>query len=95
MDDNTDDTSSRWSRLIPMIVLMICFALAETVLYLVAVIQFIWALVNNEPNKQLSEFGASLSDWMAQDAKYLTYVTEEKPFPWAKWPESEDTVQVD
>ena len=95
MDEPVSEKKSRWERLIPMIVLMLCFALAEAALYLVAVIQFIWSFVNNESNKQLSEFGASLSEWLAQDAKYLTYVTEEKPFPWAKWPESEDTVQTD
>jgi len=86
MDNETTERSSRWARLIPMIVLIICFSLAETALYIIVLIQFIWTLVNDEPNEQLSDFGATLSDWIAQNAKYLSYVTEEKPFPWAKWP---------
>jgi len=90
MDHETTDHPSRWARLIPMIVLIICFGLAEAALYIVALFQFIWTLVNDEPNEQLIEFGAALSEWIAQDAKYLSYVTEEKPFPWAKWPTPQD-----
>lgn len=86
MENETVDRSSRWGRLIPMIILILCFGLAEAALYIIALIQFIWFLVNGEPNEQLMEFGAALSEWVAQDAKFLTYVTEEKPFPWAKWP---------
>ena len=87
MENETPVQTSRWGRLIPMLVLIVCFGLAETALYIIAIIQFIWAAVNGKPNEQLTEFGASLAEWMSQDAKYLSYVTEEKPFPWAKWPE--------
>ncbi len=90
MDSDTTISPSRWARLLPMIVLMLCFAVAETALHLIALIQFIWALVNGEANDQLAEFGSSLSEWMSQNAKYLTYASEEKPFPWAKWPDAQD-----
>lgn len=90
MDNETTERPSRWTRLIPMIVLIICFSLAETALYIIALIQFIWTLVNEDPNEQLADFGAALSKWVAQDAKYLSYATEEKPFPWAKWPDPKD-----
>lgn len=90
MENETTVRPSRWSRLIPMIVLMICFGLAEAALYIIALIQFIWALINEEPNEQLADFGAALSEWMSQDAKYLSYASEEKPFPWASWPNPKD-----
>lgn len=90
MDNETTERPSRWARLIPMIVLIICFGLAEAALYIIALIQFIWTLVNDEPNGQLIDFGASLSKWIAQDTRYLTYVSEEKPFPWASWPDAKD-----
>lgn len=90
MDNETTVRPLRWARLIPMIVLIVCFGLAEAALYIIALIQFIWALVNEEPNEQLADFGAALSKWMAQDAKYLSYASEEKPFPWASWPNPKD-----
>lgn len=87
MDNDVSTQPSRLARLIPMLVLIVCFGLAETALYIVAIIQFIWAMVNGQPNDALISFGASLSKWMEQDAKYLSYASEHKPFPWAKWPE--------
>ena len=89
MEDKITERPSRWARLIPMIVLLICFGLAEAALYIIAIIQFIWVAVNEEPNEQLVEFGAALAEWVAQDTKYLSYATEEKPFPWAKWPDQD------
>jgi len=90
MDNETTVRPSRWARLIPMLVLMICFSLAEAALYIIALIQFIWTLVNEEPNEQLADFGVGLSEWLAQDAKYLSYASEEKPFPWASWPDTKN-----
>ena len=95
MDENTTEKSSGWNRIIPMLILIVSFSIAEAVLYLVAVIQFIWSLIDGKRNEQLSGFGFSLAEWMAQDAKFLTYATEEKPFPWGKWPVQEETVQSD
>lgn len=86
MDNEITEHPSRWSRLIPMLVLILCFGLSEAALYIIALIQFIWVLVNGESNEGLTEFGASLAEWMAQNAKYLSYATEEKPYPWAEWP---------
>ena len=86
MDNDVTERPSPWARLIPMIVLIICFGLAEAALYIIAIIQFIWSAVNGQPNEQLTDFGKSLSKWVSQDAEYLTYASEEKPFPWAKWP---------
>lgn len=90
MNNETTERPSRWARLIPMIVLLICFGLAEAALYIIALIQFIWTLVNEDPNEQLTDFGVALSKWVAQDAKYLSYASEEKPFPWDKWPDPQD-----
>ncbi|MHA1127733.1 MAG: DUF4389 domain-containing protein [Alphaproteobacteria bacterium] len=86
MDNEVTEHPSRWTRLIPMLVLILCFGLSEAALYIIALIQFIWVLVNGEPNEGLTEFGASLAEWMSQNAKYLSYATEEKPYPWAEWP---------
>ncbi len=81
---------SNWSRLVPMIILALCFGLAHSVLFLVALIQFIWTAVDNAPNPELTSFGASLSKWLAQTAAYLSYASEIRPFPWDAWPKDHD-----
>ncbi len=80
------EEQARWSRLLPMLVLILCFGLAEAVLYLVAVIQFVWVAIYSEKNVNLTKFGKTLSIWLGDNAQYLTYNTEERPFPWKAWP---------
>lgn len=74
-----------WMRGLMMLILALMFALAETVLGVVAVVQFFWMLFAKEKNKMLANFGADLGDWLAATARFQSGATEEKPFPWAKW----------
>ncbi len=98
MSDTSETASvekaSFWLRLIPMIILAISMWLALHVLFLVAAIQFIWVAINDEANENLSRFGDSLSKWMRDTAAFLSYKTEDKPFPWKGWPEGEAEVEL-
>lgn len=76
-----------WMRGLWMIVLALLFALAETVLSVVAVIQFLWMLFTKEKNELLSEFGKDLGLWLSDVARFQSGATEEKPFPWKSWGE--------
>jgi len=86
--ENTEPQEKRSvaKRLIPMIILIACFAVAETLLYLIALVQIIWTAVDGEPNSRISAFSASLAEWLRRNARYLSFVTEDKPFPWDNWP---------
>ena len=77
---------SIWMRGLIMIVMAILFAIAETVLFIMAVIQFFWVVFSGEKNTSLSEFGAALGRWLNQVADFQTMETDERPFPWAPWP---------
>jgi uncharacterized membrane protein len=72
-----------------MLVLILAFGLAQSLLYLIALVQFVLLLLTDEPNKRLVLFGKSLALWLAETARFLSFVTEEKPFPWAAWPPSD------
>jgi len=82
------ETPSRWQRLIPMVILLVCLSLAESIYYVLALVQFIWAMIEGKPNARLASFGASLAEWVRVDGRYLSYASEEKPFPWAAWPKA-------
>ncbi len=86
METEVTEKQSRWQRLIPMIILLVGMSAAEALYYILALVQFIWAMIEGEPNERLTKFGASLAEWTRQDGRYLTYASEEKPFPWAEWP---------
>ena len=49
-------------------------------------LQFLWVLIRGETNAQLTGFGQSLATYTYQIVLYLTFSSEERPFPFADWP---------
>ena len=72
-----------------MLVLVLAFGVAQSLLYLLALVQFLWLLLAREPNQLLLKFGKSLSLWLAETARFLCCATEKKPFPWTSWPQAD------
>jgi hypothetical protein len=75
-----------WLRGLYMLLLVLAFGVAQTLLCVTAIAQFLWLLFAGEPNRQLVQFGSSLSRWLGDTARYLTLSSDVKPFPWAPWP---------
>ncbi len=69
-----------------MLAFMFAFGAGQSILYLIAIAQFVWLLIEKEPNQLLVRFGKSLAIWLSQVAKFLSCATDEKPFPWMAWP---------
>ena len=74
-----------WVRGFYMLLMIVVWQIAEAVLLGVAVIQFIFALMGG-PNERLTAFGGSLAQYLRQVAAYITYATDEMPFPFSDWP---------
>ena len=51
-------------------------------------IQFLFNLLTGRPNKQLLTFSDSLGQYIHQLISYLTYLSEDKPFPFGAWPKA-------
>jgi hypothetical protein len=75
-----------WMRGLYMLLLVLAFGVAQTLLCVTAIAQFLWLLFSGEANSQLTQFGNSLSRWLSDAARFLTCASEAKPFPWAAWP---------
>ena len=90
MVDHTASYRKRsvWLRALFMVLFMIGISAAQVVWNAVAIAQFIWLLVTGQPNGQLMKFGASLATWLAAAVRFLTFASEDKPFPWRDWPVS-------
>ena len=72
-------------RLIFMVLIWFMIQIAQTVLGVATVIQFIiMALNKSEPNERLADFGTDLGIWMAKAARYQTAASEVKPWPWSE-----------
>ena len=70
-------------RLVYMVLIWFMIQIAQTVLGVATVVQFIiMALNKSEANERLGDFGTDLGIWMAKAARYQTAASEVKPWPW-------------
>jgi hypothetical protein len=77
---------STWLRLLFMVLFLVLWGISRVVVLAVVVLQFLWVLTRGETNPQLTGFGQSLATYTYQIVLYLTFSTEERPFPFADWP---------
>ena len=82
-DHGHDPQESLWLRLFYMILIGMMLSLAQTILYALAVVQFILMVTRKgRPNVEIAWFGKRLGDWQAKAAGYQTAAADEKPWPW-------------
>jgi len=70
-------------RLLYMILIAVMISVAQTVLGVLSLAQFVILLIHNrQPNERLADLGTSLGIWVAKAARYQTAASEVKPWPW-------------
>ena len=79
-------SSKHWLRLIFMLLFAAVLQVASIIMWILVIAQFIFSLLTGEDNIQLRRFGHALSIYIFDILKFLTYASEEKPFPFADWP---------
>lgn len=95
MDDNDpigmdeperfDKPEGIWMRGLWMLLFVIMFSIAETILAVIALVQWLIMLFTKERNKMLVNFGHDLGLWMAEVARFQSGDSDEKPFPFRPW----------
>ena len=78
--------SSTWLRLLFMLLFLALWGISRLVVLAVVILQFLWMLIRDETNARLTAFGQSLATYSYQIVLYLTFVSEERPFPFSDWP---------
>jgi len=74
-----------WWHGLAVLILVILVNLAQTVLGVIAVIQFFWMLIRRERNPFLAEFGQGVARWLATTARFVSGGSDDRPFPWTAW----------
>jgi len=78
-----------WTRLLFMAICYVLVSLASLVGSVVVVFGFLWVLVTGEVNRELRGVGQSLAAYIYENIRYLTFNTDDRPFPLGnKWPDS-------
>ncbi len=83
---NLTDTKT-WMRLVYMILFVVAFNVAEIVLGAVVLAQFLFQLFTGRPNERLRTLGQGLGAYIYEIIVFLSYHSDDKPFPFGHWPE--------
>lgn len=75
-----------WLRLLYMVIFLFFSWVASIVFGVVILVLFLWQLIAGQPNEQLRAFGQSMSTWGYQVLTFLSFNSEELPFPFDAWP---------
>lgn len=80
-----------WMRLVHMVVLAIAFNVSELVIAVTVLYQFLTTLFTGAPNDNARRLGSEFGAYVRAIVRYMTYDTEERPFPYAPWGSTQDS----
>jgi len=85
--DDAARSKATWLRLLFMLIMAVIFCLGVTVGAVVVLLQFFWVLFTGEPKPELKAVGRQLGEYAREIALYMSFDTEERPFPFDReWP---------
>jgi hypothetical protein len=76
-----------WSRALYMLLFTVFYGVAEIVIVVVVLFQFLSVLFTGDTNWRLLTLGQNLSTYVYQVMLFLTYNSEERPYPFGDWPD--------
>jgi hypothetical protein len=77
-----------WKRIISMLVLGFAYGIARVVLGAVVVFQVLFTLFTGNNNEPLKAIGKNLTNYIYEILMFLTFNSEDRPFPFRGWSES-------
>ena len=79
---------STWMRGLYIVLFMIIYSVTEIVISLVVIFQFLSVLLTRETNDKLLKLGLNLSTYIFQILNYMTFNSNERPYPFSDFPDS-------
>lgn len=75
-----------WLRFVYLVLFGVVFYVSVFITFLASGLQFLAKLFSGASFDGLSEFGDNLATYQGQVTRYLTFASDEKPFPFAPFP---------
>lgn len=88
---NTDT----WIRGIYILLFMLILGVTKVIIGAMVIFQFLSSLVTGCANERIAEFGKTLATYIEQIILYLSYSSNEKPFPFNDWPTATQSSSAD
>ncbi len=73
-------------KILYLILFYLIYRITDLVLLVVMLIQVGLSIFSGEPSDSIKLFGKSLGAYLKQISEFLSYASEEKPFPFSDWP---------
>jgi hypothetical protein len=96
-DDIVDNLKepSQWLRIAFMVGFAVALYVAISVLVVLTIAQALFCLVTGKDNENLRGLGKGLGSYVHQIVEFLTYNRQDKPFPFAPFPDTELDAEED
>ena len=75
-----------WLRFVYLVVFGVAFYMSILLTFAASVFQFLAKLFGGSAFAGLAEFGDNLATYQGQVTRFLTFASDEKPFPFAPFP---------
>ena len=75
-----------WIRLAYMVFFALLVMAARLLVSIVVIVQFALVLIFGRDNENLRNLGQGLGKWVYQAIMFLTFNSDDKPFPFDEWP---------
>jgi len=86
---NNIKKQSTWMRGLYMLLFSIFYKIAGIVLFAIIVFQFILKVLTGDTNDRLRKLGQSISTYIYQALQFLSFNSEQHPYPFGAWPKGE------
>lgn len=79
--------SETWQRGLYMLFFIFIYGVSKFLVIGVTLFQFVTIILTGSVNEQLQKFGQNLSTYLYQITIFLTFNSEQHPFPFSAWPD--------
>jgi Domain of unknown function (DUF4389) len=75
-----------WLKFVYLVIFGIAFYLSVLIAFPISIFQFLAKLFSGSAFAGLSDFGENIATYQSQVTRYMTFASDEKPFPFAPFP---------
>ena len=92
MSDDLKDNikkQSTWMRGLYILLFSIFYGIAEFVMYMIIIFQFLLKLLTGDTNDRLRKLAQGISTYIYQILQFLSFNSDSHPYPFGAWPKGE------
>lgn len=87
-------TKEIWQRGLFMLFFMFVYGFSNSLVIAILFFQYATLIVTGKVNEFLLDFGRNLSVYIHQIINFLTFNSEQRPFPFSAWPNGNDAAAL-